>query len=128
MDGKPLGSQTKKLEEAARYWVGGGDSLKEVIQDLKNLNAPAEVIKEFEDAQRTEDFEVWPENWTVLEIFLRLQTQWRTTFGGLLGLDYTAAKWVFEIYEVKDQKEMLDSLMIIERAALTALNEDKNGS
>lgn len=103
--------------------MGGGESYKEAIADLVALNAPDEAIAELEQMQKIEDFEVWPENWPMIEIFLRLQTQWRTSFGGFVGLDYTAAKWIFDVYEVKDHKETLDALMIIERAVLNAISE-----
>lgn len=127
MDGKPRGREEKKLIDAAHYWVRGDTSYKEAIEDLKALNAPEDVIAQLEQAQSAEDFEVWDDNWPFVEMFLRLQTQWRVSFGGLLGIDYVAAKWLFDVYSVEDHKETLDALMIMERAALSALNEDKNG-
>lgn len=105
----------------------GGSSYKEAIDDLRALNAPEDVIAELEQAQQAEDFEVFEDNWPAVEMFLRLQTQWRVSFGGLVGLDYVAVKWLFDVYEVEDHKEMLDALMIMERAALSALSEDADG-
>ncbi len=87
MDGIPVWCEEKKLEDAARYWARGSDSLREAIDDLRRLNAPEDVIREMEKAQASEDFEVWDENWPAVEMWLRLQTQWRTSFGGLIGLD-----------------------------------------
>lgn len=101
----------------------GGSSYNEAIADLKAFGAPDDVIAELEQAQKNEDFEVWPENWPFLEMFLRMQTQWRTSFSGLIGLDYNAAQWLFDVYSVNDHKEMLDALMVMERSALRALNE-----
>jgi hypothetical protein len=72
---------------------------------------------------RNDDFEVWEENWPVLEMFLRCQTQWRTTMSGVLGLDYTAVAWVLKLYEVEDHRSMLEDLQVMEAAAMTALNE-----
>jgi len=127
MDGKPRWGAQKKLIDAAHYWVRGGSSYNEAIEDLKALNAPEDVIAELERAQASEDFEVFEENWPAVEMFLRLQTQWRVSFGGLVGIDYTAAKWLFDVYSVDDHKEMLEALMIMERSALSALSEDANG-
>lgn len=127
MDGKPRWGTQKKLIDAAHYWVCGGTSYKEAIEDLRTLNAPEDVIADLEQAQLAEDFEVWEENWPFVEMFLMLQTQWRVSFGGLVGIDYVAAKWLFDVYSVQDHKEMLDALMTMERAALSALNEEKNG-
>ena len=71
---------------------------------------------------RTDDFEVWEENWPVLEMFLRCQTQWRTTMSGVLGLDYAAVAWVLKLYEVEDQRSMLEDLQVMEAAAMVTIN------
>lgn len=128
MDGKPRGGQKKKLEDAARYWACGSTSYQDAIDDLKVMNAPEEVIQDLLDMEKAENFEVWEDNWPCVEMFLRLQTQWRTSFGGLIGIDYIAAKWLFDLYDVKEHREMLDALMIMERSALTALSEKSDGS
>lgn len=41
-----------------------------------------------EDYADDEPFEVWPENWSAVDLFCRMSTQWRTTFAGMIGLDY----------------------------------------
>lgn len=56
-------------------------------------------------------------------MFLRLQTQWRHGFSGALGLDYVAARWLFDLYPPEDPRELLEGLQVMERAALAALNE-----
>ena len=71
---------------------------------------------------RTDDFEVWEENWPVLEMFLRCQTQWRTTMSGVLGLDYGAVAWVLKLYEVEDQRALLEDLQVMEAAAMATIN------
>ena len=65
---------------------------------------------------------MWEENWPVVEMFLRAQTQWRTTMSGVLGLDYGAVAWLFMMYEVKDQRALLEDLQVMEGAAMMALN------
>jgi hypothetical protein len=37
---------------------------------------------------RNDYFEVLPENWEAVQMFMRCQTQWRTGMAGLIGLDY----------------------------------------
>ena len=69
------------------------------------------------------DCEVWEENWAVLELFLRCQTQWRTTMSGVLGLDYVAVAWLFRLYAVGDERSMLENLQAMEAAAMAVLNE-----
>jgi hypothetical protein len=72
--------------------------------------------------QPPEDFEVFEENWPAVEMFLRLQTQWRTTMSGLLGLDYGAVAWLLRLYEVEDPRALLEDLQVMEAAALLSIN------
>ena len=58
----------------------------------------------------------------MVEMFLRVQTQWRTTMNGVLGLDYGALAWLFMMYEVKDQRELLEDLQVMEAAAMVTIN------
>jgi hypothetical protein len=69
-----------------------------------------------------EDFGIWPENWPAVEMFLRAQTQWRTTMSGVIGLDYAAVRWLFRLYEVQDQRALLEDLQTMEVAAMQAIN------
>lgn len=78
------------------------------------------------DQEPESDFEVLEENWPAVEMFLRCQTQWRTSMGGVVGLDYSVLAWLLRLYEVEDQRALLEDLQIMEGAALTALN-DKEG-
>ena len=69
---------------------------------------------------RSSDFEVWEDNWQSVEMFLRLQTQWRVGMNGLIGLDYGAAEWLFRICGVEDQRSLLEDLQVMEAAVLAA--------
>jgi hypothetical protein len=55
-------------------------------------------------------------------MFLRVQTQWRTTMNGVLGLDYGALAWLFMMYEVQDQRSFLEDLQVMEAAAMVTIN------
>jgi hypothetical protein len=61
-------------------------------------------------------------------MFLRLQTQWRAVsgFGGgkFIGLDYNAARWLFELYDVENPRQLLEDLQVMERAAMEAINKE----
>jgi hypothetical protein len=46
-----------------------------------------------------------------------------TGFGAAVGLDYMAVESVMNILEIKDRKQMLEDLQIMEFAALRVLNE-----
>ena len=76
------------------------------------------------ELEAPKDFEVWPDNWPAVEMFLRCQTQWRTTAAGVCGLDYTAVLAVFRLYEVEDQPTVLENLQVMEAAAVKILNKE----
>ena len=78
----------------------------------------------FEDEKTPERFEVWPENWNAIEMWCRVQTQWRTSAGGAIGLDYSALAWLFKMYSVDDQRALLEDLQVMEGAALAAMNKE----
>ena len=75
------------------------------------------------ELEAPKDFEVWPDNWPAVEMFLRCQTQWRTTMSGVCGLDYSAVEWLFRLYEVEDQQAVFQDLQVMEAAALLILNK-----
>lgn len=63
-------------------------------------------------------------------MFLKLQTQWVTTMGGIVGLNYEAVDFCFRIYKVKKKQEIFEGLRVMEMAALQILNKregSKNG-
>ena len=72
--------------------------------------------------QPSVDCEVWEENWPAVEMFLRVQTQWRTTMNGIMGLDYGAVAWLFKMYAVEDPRALLEDLQIMEAAAMMVIN------
>lgn len=78
------------------------------------------------DTDGVKAFEVWEENWTAVEMFMRCQTQWRTSMGGAIGLDYGAVEWLLRLYEVKDQRSVLEDLQVMEAAALNVLNKKES--
>jgi len=89
------------------------------------FGAPAEVVSE---ATRVEtDFEVWEENADVVDLFLKLQTQWTVSTAGVVGLNYASVDFCLKIYKVRKRLEIFEGLRVMEMAALALLNkrEDK---
>lgn len=67
--------------------------------------------------------QVWPENWPVLGLFLRLQTQWvKGPDGRREGLRYEAAESAINLLRLPDTARLFDELVEMEHAALEALN------
>ena len=61
-------------------------------------------------------------------MFLRLQTQWNMSFGGIVGLKYEVlllAGGLFDLYNVENRQEMLEGLQLMESVALNELNKEK---
>jgi hypothetical protein len=75
---------------------------------------------------------VWDENWDIVMMFLRMQTQWNTTMAGYLGLKYEVLLMpggLLDLYSVGDRLEMMEGLRVMEAAALTELaKENKDGT
>lgn len=68
-------------------------------------------------------FEVLPENWESVQLFIRCQTQWRTSMAGLIGLDYGAVQWLLRLYEVEEPRAVLEDLQIMEAAVLGVVSK-----
>jgi hypothetical protein len=67
-------------------------------------------------------YEVWEENWDIVMMFLRMQTQWNTTMAGYLGLKYEVLLMqggLMDLYSVSDRTEMLEGLQTMEASALS---------
>ena len=80
-------------------------------------------INEMRKAAKAAAFEVWEENWEIVEMFLRMQTQWRVGMGGPTGLDYASLEWLCRLYSVKDPASLFEGLQLMEVTALSCLNK-----
>ena len=72
------------------------------------------------------DFVVYQENWDALQLFIRGQTQWNASMSGLIGFKYEVfilAGGLFDVYDVKDKRDTLERLQIMEAAALNLFNK-----
>jgi|TARA_R100000482_G_scaffold114621_1_gene57454 hypothetical protein len=61
-------------------------------------------------------------------MFLRCQTQWQISFGGMVGLRYEVLLLdggLFDLYNVENRQEMLEGLQLMESVALTEMNKEK---
>lgn len=98
------------------------------------MGAPEEIVRQIEASSDGEGFEVWEENWPVVEAFLFVSTQWRlATVGGAMGpqmiywigLDYTSVKAGLEGAGITATPEIWHGLRIMEAAARKVLNGDE---
>lgn len=92
------------------------------------MGLPQAWLDEAEDTE-PDPLEIWPENWPVVEVFLALSTQWNmVAMVGPTGINYPAMETIFRIYKVENQREMLDDLQVMERAALRAFKGANDGA
>lgn len=73
--------------------------------------------------QVVQDFEVWDDNRQIVEMFMRMQTQWRTSMSGAVGLDYAALEWLCRLYPVDNPQELFEGLQVMEYTALNCFNK-----
>lgn len=71
------------------------------------------------------NFEVWEEHWESIMFFLKMMTQWRTTMGGVIGLDYSVLQMLFDLYDIDNRKEIFEDIQVMEREAMIHMNKDK---
>ena len=91
-------------------------------------DAAAFGVKIEEQPEEKEDFEVFDENWDIVMMFLRCQTQWNTTFGGVVGLKYEVLLLdggLFDLYHVDNRQEMLEGLQLMEFVAIQESNKER---
>lgn len=71
-------------------------------------------------------FEVWPENWPALELFVACRRQWSYgAMGGVLGLRAEGVEVVMRMKRVplKEQWPLFEDLQAMADEALTVLNK-----
>ena len=76
-------------------------------------------------SKAAENYDVLPEAWPAVRVFLKVQTQWRADSGAVIGLDYGAVRWVIELLQLGDPLEVLADLQVVEAIVVAAMNNRK---
>ena len=58
-------------------------------------------------------------------LFIRMMTQWRTTMGGGIGLDYSVLQMLFDLYDIDNRKEIFENIQVMEQEAMIHMNKVK---
>lgn len=80
-------------------------------------------INAMRKAAKKANFEVWEENWETVMMFLRMQTQWNASMGGVTGLNYSSLDYLCRLYSVKDPVSLFEGVQVMEVVALSSLNK-----
>jgi hypothetical protein len=111
--------QEKKLIGAVDHWFhGDGAPDDELLGDAAafGIELPAALLK-------PKEYEVWPEHEEVVLMFLRCQTQWRTTMSGVMGMDYGVILQMLDLYAVSNRPQVMEDLQVMENRAKQLINE-----
>ena len=82
------------------------------------MGLPVESVAELIESQAPQHFEVWPENWPAVELFMRCQTQWRTDNGQRVGLIYSELIAIGSLYSVENLGRVVEDVQVIEAEIL----------
>lgn len=94
----------------------------ETDADLAAWGAP-DLLKQKNRRRRDDVFEVWPPNWDAVQLFLKVDTQWRFgAMGGLTGLDYPAIDVAVKFLAIDVSPAMFEGLQIMERVIVSEMN------
>lgn len=89
------------------------------LPSAAELAASGLTLADFED----DDFEVWPENWPVVQVFRDLWTQWQVGGGGAVGLRYESLYPLLDrrFPQAVDWDQAFSDVQAMESAALVAM-------
>ena len=85
-----------------------------------------EAIEDLRLQRRARNFEVWEENWEIVMMFIRMQTQWNVGMSGATGLHYPSLEYLCRLYSVKDPVDVFESVQVMEAAALLIMSEQRS--
>lgn len=83
---------------------------------------PPEVLKHL---NKTDEFEIWPENVEPVSLFMKMQTQWRIGVAGITGLDYSGVMAALTFMGVPHTPELFGKIQVMERAVLNLRSGNK---
>lgn len=70
------------------------------------------------EAESVSEFYLWTEHRPALELWLRVQTQWRVGHAGATGLDYTGVEAALRVLAPRKRRQLFRDLQVMERATL----------
>lgn len=89
--------------------------------DTQSIDLPGAVA---DAAASAEPYVVWPENWPVLQLFLRLSGEWRrTTRNRVHSLPVQAVESAIRLMGLRPRAQVYEQLHEMELAALEASRE-----
>ena len=111
------GREEGKLTGVVDYWFRGGDGANANLeQQLARYGLDESYLPEH--VRQPAEVVIWPEHEEAVMLFMLMSTQWRVGVGGRCGLDYGVLFSLMDLYDVKNRREALENLQIMEAHAL----------
>lgn len=118
MVGVDVRRRHKKLERAATLWAGGAlHDTEGYEKDLESFGMTRDQVADFV-GPGSGDFEVFPENWDAVQVFMACATQWRVSDHRAVGLDYNGLLAVMQLRDTQERRDTFERVRILESAAL----------
>lgn len=89
------------------------------MDDLRAMGVNSAAIEAYRSER--DDFEVWPENWPAVQVFVKSSTQWYSDFGQKTGLNLPGVESVARALSIPFDADLLDALQVMEAATLKEL-------
>ena len=94
------------------------------MKDLEAFGADESSLPA--ELREPQQYEVMQDNWDSVLMFLRVESQWRTTSSGVMGLDYNVllgSGGLMDLYDVAEPRQTLEDLQVMEGTARQLLND-----
>lgn len=85
-----------------------------------------DAIADLQSRQESKDCEIWEENWEIVQMFMRMQTQWVVGAAGAVGLNYPSLEWLCKLYAVTDPVALFEGIRIMEATTLACFQEQRS--
>jgi hypothetical protein len=83
------------------------------------------ISPSLDDAESLGPLEVWDDCWESVMMFLRMSTDWvYAGMGSCTGMNKQTLQWYMDVFEVKNKREILEDLQVMERHALKLMNKN----
>ena len=118
-------SKTGKLTAVVRHLLSGADNgfNTTIAHDmdafgLTNTQHGQQIL-----SNQLTDTYIWDCNVNILTLFMHATTQLRTSFGGVVGLDYTAVKCIADAMDIAWNTETVQGVQACEQVLLEVVNK-----
>ena len=91
------------------------DDTDDLSEQAEALGLSAEAVRELIGSKAPREFQVWPENWQAVVLFMRCQTQWHWRPDGRRGgMIYSELIAMGKLFSVVNLEQVVADVQVIE--------------